>query len=296
MTDVRTLTQRELNRALLARQLLLERAKTPIPKALDRIGGIQAQYAPSMYVGLWSRLERLRARALTRALERGSVVQGTLMRATIHLVSKADYWPFAAGIRKDQREWWLRVHGRGTDPRELIADARKVKRAMRGKSLRRAELEEVLGKRLGLSGLALDLVRVPPAGTWERRRADIYALAEDWVGPQSATASARCRAARPPLPPGIRPGVREGHRGLGGPQRRDDPAGTRQPVAAALPRRAGQGARRPPPRPAARSRDPRPGPLPPGLGRDAARPRAAHRNPSRAATGLASSTSRTPNP
>ena len=35
------------------------------------------------------------------------------MRATIHLVSKADYWPFAAGIRKDQREWWLRVHGRG---------------------------------------------------------------------------------------------------------------------------------------------------------------------------------------
>ena len=60
---------------------------------------------------------------------------------------------------------------------------------MRGKALRRAELEEVLGKRLGLSGLALDLVRVPPSGTWERRRADIYALAEDWVGPPSATAA-----------------------------------------------------------------------------------------------------------
>ena len=189
MTEVRTLTQRELNRALLARQLLLERAKTPIPKALDRIGGIQAQYAPSMYVGLWSRLEGFEREQLTRALERGTVVQGTLMRATIHLVSKTDYWPCAAGIRKDQRERWLRVHGRGTAPRELIADARKVRRAMHGKSLRRAELEEVLGKRLGLSGLALDLVRVPPAGTWERRRADIYALAEDWVGPPSATAA-----------------------------------------------------------------------------------------------------------
>ena len=59
---------------------------------------------------------------------------------------------------------------------------------MHGKALRRTELEEILGKRLGLSGLALDLVRVPPAGTWERRRADIYALAEDWVGPPSATA------------------------------------------------------------------------------------------------------------
>jgi DNA glycosylase AlkZ-like len=185
----RTLTERELNRALLARQLLLERARTTIPKALERIGGIQAQYAPSMYTGLWTRVEGLERDALTRALERRSVVQGTLMRATIHLVSKADYWPFAAGIRKDQREWWLRVHGRGTETRELIADARKMERAMRGTTLRRVELEEVLGKRLGLSGLALDLVRVPPSGTWERRRADVYALAEDWVGPESATAA-----------------------------------------------------------------------------------------------------------
>jgi hypothetical protein len=182
----RVLTQRELNRALLARQLLLTRAKTSIPKALDRIAGIQAQYAPSMYVGLWSRIEGFERDQLTRALERGRVVQGTLMRATIHLVSKGDYWPFAAGIRKDQLEWWLRVHGRGTDTAELKADARRVRRAMAGKTLGRAELERVLGKRLGLSGLALDLVRVPPSGTWERRRADLYALAVDWVGPEDS--------------------------------------------------------------------------------------------------------------
>ena len=53
----RTLSERELNRALLARQMLLERAKTPLPRALERIGGLQAQYAPSMYIGLWSRLD-----------------------------------------------------------------------------------------------------------------------------------------------------------------------------------------------------------------------------------------------
>jgi hypothetical protein len=182
----RVLTQRELNRALLARQLLLTRAKTSIPKALDRIAGIQAQYAPSMYVGLWSRIEGFGRDQLTRALDRRSVVQGTLMRATIHLVSKGDYWPFAAGIRKDQLEWWLRVHGRGTDTAELKTDARKVRRAMAGKTLGRVELEKVLGKRLGLSGLALDLVRVPPSGTWERRRADLYALAVDWVGPEDS--------------------------------------------------------------------------------------------------------------
>jgi len=51
----RTLTQRELNRALLARQLLLGRARLSLPRALERMGGLQAQYAPSMYIGRVSR-------------------------------------------------------------------------------------------------------------------------------------------------------------------------------------------------------------------------------------------------
>ncbi|MFL5856345.1 MAG: DNA glycosylase AlkZ-like family protein, partial [Solirubrobacteraceae bacterium] len=81
---MRTLTQRELNRALLHRQLLLERARTPIPPTLERMGGLQAQYAPAMYIGLWSRLDGLDRDQVTRALERRSVVQATLMRTTIH--------------------------------------------------------------------------------------------------------------------------------------------------------------------------------------------------------------------
>jgi hypothetical protein len=76
----RVLTERELNRALLARQLLLERARLPIPRVLEKIGGLQAQYAPSMYIGLWSRMEGFERIALDRALERRSVVQGTLLR------------------------------------------------------------------------------------------------------------------------------------------------------------------------------------------------------------------------
>ena len=62
----RTLSERELNRALLARQMLLERAKTPLPRALERMGGLQAQYAPSMYIGLWTRLEGFARDQLTR--------------------------------------------------------------------------------------------------------------------------------------------------------------------------------------------------------------------------------------
>jgi len=183
----RTLTERELNRALLARQLLLERAKTPLPRALERIGGIQAQYAPAMYIGLWSRLEGFERDQLTRALERRSVIQASMMRATIHLVSKRDYWPFIVGIREGLHKWWLRVHKEVTT-REISANDRKVTLALAGKTLSRAELEEVIGQRLGPAGLFVDLVRVPPSGTWERRRADLYALAEDWVGPENATA------------------------------------------------------------------------------------------------------------
>ena len=96
----RTLSERELNRALLARQLLLERVKTPLPRALERIGGIQAQYAPSMYIGLWSRLDGFQRDQLTRALERRSVIQGSMMRATIHLVSKRDYGHASSGSGK----------------------------------------------------------------------------------------------------------------------------------------------------------------------------------------------------
>ncbi len=69
-----TLSTRQLNRALLARQLLLERAAAPLPRVLEQMGGLQAQYAPSMYVGLWSRVAGFRRDDLTRALEKRTVV------------------------------------------------------------------------------------------------------------------------------------------------------------------------------------------------------------------------------
>jgi hypothetical protein len=167
--------------------MLLGRVNSPIPRVLERMGGLQAQYAPSMYIGLWSRLDGFERDLLTRALERRSVIQGSMMRATIHLVSKRDYWPFVLGIRQAQRTWWLRTHGRDLDAKKIAVNDRKVRRAFNGGTLKRAELEEIVGKRLGSAGLFVDLVRVPPSGTWERRRADSYALAEDWVGPESAS-------------------------------------------------------------------------------------------------------------
>lgn len=54
---------------MLARQLLLEREQLSVPRDLDRVAGIQSQYAPTMYVGLWSRLDDFRRHTLTRASE-----------------------------------------------------------------------------------------------------------------------------------------------------------------------------------------------------------------------------------
>jgi hypothetical protein len=176
----RVLTTRELNRALLARQLLLERVRLPIPRVLERIGGIQNQYAPNGYIRLWSSIEGFERDDLTRALERRSVIQGTLMRETIHLVSRRDYPLFAAGIRRSGREWRLRVDRRADD-REVAAAARKLARHLRGRTISRKELDAFVRGTTGV-GHWVDLVRVPPCGTWEQRGAHTYGLAEEWVG------------------------------------------------------------------------------------------------------------------
>jgi winged helix DNA-binding protein len=152
-----------------------------VPRALERIAGIQAQYAPSMYVGLWSRVEGLRRDQVTRALEGRTIVQATLMRATIHLVSARDYWPFEVAIRDRRREAWQRV----AQPDAAMSKAAALlDRRLADGPLRAAEIEELLGKdRARRVGMWLDLVRVPPSGTWERRRADLYAAAGRWLGP-----------------------------------------------------------------------------------------------------------------
>jgi hypothetical protein len=176
---------RALNRALLARQGLLERSAESIPRMLERVAGLQAQYAPSMYIGLWSRLEHFERDALTRALEDRTVIQATLMRSTIHLVSREDYWPFTIATREARRASWLRATKGDPPEAALAAAAATLRTALAGgQTMRRKEVEALIGKPEARAvGLWADLVRAPPSGTWERRRADLYALAEDWLGP-----------------------------------------------------------------------------------------------------------------
>ena len=183
--DGPVLTQRRLDRALLARQLLLERSSLSIPDALAQVGGLQTQYAPSGYVGLWTRLAGFRRDDLTRALEDRSVVQATLMRSTIHLVARSDFWPMAVGVRRARREWAARLPDGVLGTNTSEAHAATLRTALEGGPRSVAELGDMATGFVGNVGLWVDLIRVPPGGTWQRRRADVLALADQWVGPLS---------------------------------------------------------------------------------------------------------------
>ena len=174
---------RALNRALLARQLLLERAAAPPGEVAARVCGLQTQHAPSGYVGMWSRTAGLRRADLTAALERAEVVQGWVMRNTIHMVAAADYGPFTDAVRHARRAQWLRADKRaaGLDM-PAVADA--VRRYLADGPLTQPRLVALLEAdgfpRVAWVGAQLwvDLLRVPPAGTWEKPRAHLFALAE----------------------------------------------------------------------------------------------------------------------
>jgi DNA glycosylase AlkZ-like len=145
---------------------------------------------------LWSRLRDFPRSALTRALERRRAVQATLMRSTIHVVSAGDFPLFAAGVRRGRREWWLRTHRGELDGRALAGAAARLRQYLAGEPRRAEEIKGVLAdwgySPLAWSGVGLwvDLVRVPPSGTWERRRADLYGLAQEWLGPSRVSEAA----------------------------------------------------------------------------------------------------------
>jgi hypothetical protein len=85
------LTLRELNRATLARQLLLERKRLTVTAVIERLVGMQAQWPPAPYVGIWTRATGFRRETLERELAKATVVKALVMRQTLHLVTRSDY-------------------------------------------------------------------------------------------------------------------------------------------------------------------------------------------------------------
>lgn len=89
------LTDRALNRALLARQGLIEPFDAPVVDVVEAIGALQAQHWPALPEAMWSRMRGFTADDLYGALDAGDLVMGTSIRRTLHLVSAREHASYA---------------------------------------------------------------------------------------------------------------------------------------------------------------------------------------------------------
>jgi len=186
------LTLRELNRAMLARQMLLERERINVVKAIERLAALQAQWAPSPYIALWSRLAGFRRELLWKAIGNDhTVVRARLMRGTLHLVSAGDFYAYAVATQDLQRGAWNRLQiGRGVDPRAVTRHAIAYARTPRSKDEVLAHLTERVGTFEGPYNWLIwrfvsahaDLVSAPPGGHWGYGGTDApYVAARHWI-------------------------------------------------------------------------------------------------------------------
>jgi hypothetical protein len=165
MPEERVLTLRELNRALLARQLLLERRKLGVQQAVERICAIQAQWPQSPYIGLWNRLTGFKKEQLTRALAQHRVVKTQLFRITLHITSARDY-PYFFAV------WGPAARDRtpGVAQHTLEELSRRVRAVALERALLQDEVEELAAADMGgmrwRTRTLTPLVHLPPGGTW----------------------------------------------------------------------------------------------------------------------------------
>jgi winged helix DNA-binding protein len=200
---MRTLTLRELNRATLARQLLLRRHRLTVTKAVERTAGLQAQWPPSPYIGLWTRLDGFTPDQLVRAIARRTVVKATLMRTTLHIVSAADYLSYAGMYRESRiRELQRQLAAQGEDA-DFAEDGERLAAFAAEQARSRPELLGLLGRPklrieerapwlvwYGLAAYA-GLVNAPSSSVWRQHTAGgTFVPARTWLGAAGATGDA----------------------------------------------------------------------------------------------------------
>ncbi|MCC6792847.1 MAG: AlkZ family DNA glycosylase [Thermomicrobiales bacterium] len=185
------LTTRALNRALLARQHLIERVDWPAERMIAHLVGLQAQAPNPPYFGLWSRLRSFRTDDLSRLIEERRAVRVALMRSTIHLVTADDCLALRPLLASVHQRAFTNTYGRfltGIDHAEVAAAGRAlVEEQPRSFN----ELEALLGARWGdrdRRALAqavrtyVPLIQVPPRGLWGQSGQASHTSAERWLG------------------------------------------------------------------------------------------------------------------
>jgi hypothetical protein len=188
----RVLTRRELNRALLARQLLLDRKPAQAPKVVERLGGLQAQHSSSPYLSLHARIQGFQRSELTAALERRRVVKALLQRGTLHIVAPGDYWAFTAGRAALGADYWPPGYEKLLPKRRIVEIARVTIAELRDGPRTFADVREILRpyekERISTTFLwrrvqgQEQVVHVPPSGTWGYHGEGVYAAADAVLG------------------------------------------------------------------------------------------------------------------
>jgi hypothetical protein len=186
-----TLSVRDLNRAALARQMLLSREEICAVEGVERVAGLQAQYSPSPYIALWSRLAGFHLEQLTEALHERKLVKASLMRWTLHIVSARDFPYFnRAAVSARHRSWRRYTEQWGWDIDSLHAALLDFASEPRPQ----LELEEFLNELVpshpttrerNLAWAAVrslgGLVHTPPSGIWKYFGKCSYVRADRWL-------------------------------------------------------------------------------------------------------------------
>ncbi|MDX6380318.1 MAG: hypothetical protein QOI57_1342, partial [Rubrobacteraceae bacterium] len=191
--NVRMLSLRELNRATLARQMLLERDLIPVADAIERLIGMQAQAPDPPYIGLWTRLEGFHPDKLARLILDRRAVRVALMRNTVHLVSVRDCLAFRPLVQPviDRGLYGNRTHRAGVEGVDIEALSAAGRALLEERPRTAKELGILLRERWperDPASLArairhlLPLVQVPPRGVWGKSGPAAHTPTEAWLG------------------------------------------------------------------------------------------------------------------
>ena len=208
MTDV--LSRRGLNRATLARQLLLDRMPVRAIDAIEHLGGMQAQAPLAPYVGLWTRLRDFAPDELSALTEQRQVVRLHVMRNTVHLLSARDALDWRGLFSQLHAAHFDAHFRRGLDGVDRDALVELARRLLDERPRTRSELGRLLADRwpdAEPSALAyaathlIALCQVPPRGVWGKQGPAAWAPVETWLGaplrPHPANAQAPVDAPAP---------------------------------------------------------------------------------------------------
>lgn len=183
---------RELNRATLARQLLLDRVDLPAADAIEHLVGLQAQAPNAAYVGLWSRLCGFQAAELAALAVSRAVVRTHLHRCTIHLVTARDCLGLHPVFRPVlDRNWTGSPFSKNVVGLDLDALRSFGTALLTEKPRSRAELAPLLAARFpdrdpdslvyAITYLT-PVVQVPPRGVWGSTGPSAWAPIQEFLG------------------------------------------------------------------------------------------------------------------